>query len=101
VKRLTKERLVTAAAVLAVTGAAPGIAYAQTIGAIDPGTIVSNAVAFLEGPFGIGVGSIIVIILAILLAIGRHTYEGILLIIMAIALYFGGPGLINRIAGGG
>ena len=45
--------------------------------------------------------SIIVIIIAILLAIGRHTYEGILLAVIAIALYFGGPGFIAKIAGTG
>jgi type IV secretory pathway VirB2 component (pilin) len=98
---LLKDRLKTAAAVLAISAAAPAISYAQTVGGTDVGTAVTNAVTYLLGPFGVGVASIIVIIIAILLAIGRHTYEGILLAVIAIALYFGGPGLIAKIAGTG
>jgi type IV secretory pathway VirB2 component (pilin) len=98
---LLKDRLKTAAAVLAISAAAPAISYAQTVGGTDAGTVVTNAVTYLLGPFGVGVASIIVIIIAILLAIGRHTYEGILLAVIAIALYFGGPGLIAKIAGTG
>ena len=100
-KYLTKERLKTAAAVVALSVAMPAVSYAQAVGGTDAGTVLTNAVTYLLGPFGIGVASILVIIIAILLAIGRHTYEGILLAVMAIALYFGGPGLIAKIAGGG
>ena len=98
---LLRDRLKTATAVLAISAAAPAISHAQAVGGTDAGTVLTNAVTYLLGPFGIGVASILVIIIAILLAIGRHTYEGILLAVMAIALYFGGPGLIAKIAGGG
>jgi type IV secretory pathway VirB2 component (pilin) len=100
-KLLRKERLKTAAAVGALSAAMPAVSYAQAVGGTDAGTVMTNAVTYLLGPFGIGVASILVIIIAILLAIGRHTYEGILLAIIAIALYFGGPGLVAKIAGGG
>jgi len=100
VKSVTKERLLTSAAAAAVSLAAPAMSYAQAVTGGDAGTIMTNAVTYLLGPFGIGVASIFVIIIAILLAIGRHTYEGILLAIIAIAFYFGGPGLVQRLVGG-
>ena len=99
--RQWKDRLLTATAVAAISLASPAISYAQAVTGTDAGTVMTNAVTYLLGPFGIGVASIFVIIIAILLAIGRHTYEGILLAVLAIALYFGGPGLIQKIAGGG
>jgi len=100
VKSVTKDRILTAASIATISLASPAMSYAQTVTGGDAGTIMTNAVTYFLGPFGIGVASIFVLIIAILLAIGRHTYEGILLAVLAIALYFGGPGLIQRIAGG-
>lgn len=78
----------------------PVVAYAQAAGG-DAGTILQAAVTYFVGPFGIALASIGMIIIAILLFVGQHRYESLLLAVVAIALYFGGPGLIARIAGGG
>jgi type IV secretory pathway VirB2 component (pilin) len=97
---LLKERLLTGAIVAGMILAAPVLAYAQTAGG-DAGTILGAAVTYLLGPFGIALASIGMVIIAILLFVGQHRYESMLLAVVAIALYFGGPGLIARIAGGG
>lgn len=41
--------------------------------------------------------SVGIIVISILLFVGTHRYETLLLAVVAIALYFGGPGLIAKI----
>ncbi len=72
-------------------------AYAQTVGAYDAGTILDNAVTYFQGNFGTGLASVGIIVISILLFVGTHRYETLLLAVVAIALYFGGPGLIAKI----
>jgi type IV secretory pathway VirB2 component (pilin) len=82
---------------LAILVAPLASAYAQTVGAYDAGTILDNAVTYFQGNFGTGLASVGIIVISILLFVGTHRYETLLLAVVAIALYFGGPGLIAKI----
>jgi type IV secretory pathway VirB2 component (pilin) len=104
VKQVTKERLITATVVAGIVLAAPLLAFAQTVSGGDAGTIASSLVTYLLGAFGIAIASVFIMIVALQLGAGRIAFEGLLIIGIAVALYFGGPGLIQKIAsvtGGG
>lgn len=72
-------------------------AHAQLASGYDAGTILDNAVTYFQGNFGTGLASVGIIVISILLFVGTHRYETLLLAVVAIALYFGGPGLIQKI----
>ncbi|HEV2100378.1 MAG TPA: TrbC/VirB2 family protein [Stellaceae bacterium] len=72
-------------------------AHAQLATSYDAGTILDNAVTYFQGNFGTGLASVGIIVISILLFVGTHRYETLLLAVVAIALYFGGPGLIAKI----
>lgn len=72
-------------------------AHAQLATSYDAGTILDNAVTYFQGNFGTGLASVGIIVISILLFVGTHRYETLLLAVVAIALYFGGPGLIQKI----
>ena len=72
-------------------------AHAQLANSYDAGTILDNAVTYFQGNFGTGLASVGIIVISILLFVGTHRYETLLLAVVAIALYFGGPGLIAKI----
>jgi type IV secretory pathway VirB2 component (pilin) len=72
-------------------------AHAQLVASYDAGTILDNAVTYFQGNFGTGLASVGIIVISILLFVGTHRYETLLLAVVAIALYFGGPGLIAKI----
>lgn len=102
-KPLTKERLLTAASVAVISLASPAISYAQNVSG-DAGAVMTSLVSYLLGAFGVGVASIFIMIIALGLGVGRIAFEGLLIIGVTLALYFGGPGIIAKVAnavGGG
>lgn len=96
--QLTKERLLTGAVIAGTCLAAPVLVYAQTVAGGDAGTIASNLVTYLLGAFGVAIASIFIMIVALQLGAGRIAFEGLLIIGIALALFFGGPGLVQKVA---
>jgi type IV secretory pathway VirB2 component (pilin) len=62
-------------------------AHAQLATSYDAGTILDNAVTYFQGNFGTGLASVGIIVISILLFVGTHRYETLLLAVVAIALF--------------
>jgi type IV secretory pathway VirB2 component (pilin) len=76
----------------------PHAAFAQTAGG-DTGAILNSAENYMLTTVGVPLASLGFAVIAILLFVGQHRYEAILLAIFAVGVYFGAPGMIHTIAG--
>ncbi len=86
--------------VLALVILFPFAADAQFVGGA-PEAGITAFVAWMQGPFGRPIITLLFMGIGIVLAAGRHTFEGIIFGVLGAAFYVGSGGLSTMMTGNG